>query len=123
MFYELLLWFILLLSVCSGLWTLQRHYHYFSEHTAKDLWQLRLDAWLYVANVWSTGWCVIDLFIHFTLCYSRNWEPNLEVKLGILWFYLHVGAALIATLIHLITNSLLSDPDIRRRCKRPRKPT
>lgn len=121
MILTIVLWICLTLATLTGIWTLHRNESYFNSFTVSDMWEGRLDGWIYALNILSTAWCFVDLALQLTLAFKLNWVFVPMDAWHSLWLGLHAGAAFLAMLIHMISNSLLLQDEFRELCKQPRK--
>ena len=115
---------MLAVASATGVWTMQRHQDYFSNFDVGDLWAGRMDAWLYVLNSLSTAWCVADIALRAGWIYDVGWgDSGGGNKWALLWLSQHALSAVVATLIHLVTNVLLTRDGYCRLCCQPWDPT
>lgn len=108
---------ILSIAVCSGLWTMQVNHEYFSDFTVRDLRRGRIDGWLYVLNLLSTAWCLVDLVLLWSWSSEGGWS-GLSNRWQTLWVFQHAAAALLAALLHILTYRLLSCDKFCGLCRR-----
>lgn len=108
---------LLAIAVGTGVWTMQSHHEYFSEFTMRDLFRCRIDGWLYVLNILSTAWCVIDITLQLVWASEVGWS-GISDKWQFLWMSQHAAAAVLASLIHVLTYRLLRREGFCSLCKR-----
>lgn len=119
MTFDLIVVVLLGAGVVTGLWTIERHHNYFSDFTVMDLWRCRMDGWLYVLNLSSTAWCVSDIALRIGWVMDVGWNDGGGDKWAMLWLAQHAASAVLAILIHCITNALLNRAGFCRMCQRP----
>lgn len=101
--------------------TLQCHHAYFSDFSVRDLFERRIDSWLYAANVISTALCLVDLVVRIGWVYDIGWEDGGGSKWAKIWLTVHFGFACFSTMIHVITHNMLSQEWFRKACRQPSK--
>lgn len=108
---------LLAVGVATGMWTMQAHHGYFSDFTVYDLWRGRLDGWIYVLNLMSTAWCMVDFSLRVEWVRQVGWADTGD-RWRHLWLTQHAASAVIASTIHILTLRLLNRDGFCRLCKR-----
>ena len=107
MVFDIIVVCLLAVSVGTGVWTIEVHHDYFSDFAVPDLLRGRIDGWLYVLNLCSTAWCAVDIVLRVGWLFDVDASRVMSRQWFILWMGLHAASAVIATMIHVITNYLL----------------
>lgn len=118
MILDLIVCGLLAIAVATGLWTMQSHHEYFSDFTLLDLCEGRLDGWIYVLNLLSTAWCVVDFSLRFEWMRQVGWTET-STRWQHLWLAQHAASACLASLVHILTYRLLSRAGFCQLCRRP----
>ena len=115
-------WIVVAMLLCglgTGVYTIQRHHDFFRDFRMPDLFRGRFDACLYLLNVLSTSFCLIDAGSRILWLYEVGWDAQ-TARWRLIWLSLHACGALLATGFHLVTNRLLDRKDFCNLCRRPR---
>lgn len=111
---------VLAVAVGTGLFTMNRHQAYFSDFTAIDLINGRMDGWLFVLNSLTTAGCLVDLVLHTTWVVEQIPMTN-SYRWMLLWEMVHTGMGAISIIIHMVIHNLLKRDGFCRLCRQPWK--
>lgn len=105
MIYDLCIFFVLVVAVVSGVYTMERHKDYFSTFRFCHLIRCEPGAMLYLVNNTSTAWCTIDIVLRVMTVSEAGFSNS---RWAFIWLVWHFGSAMIAIALHCTTNTLLN---------------
>jgi hypothetical protein len=111
---------VLAAAIASGMWVLHKHQTVFVRFDTQDLWDMQMDAMLYVLVVISTALCVLDTLIQTAWFFEYDNPPAKVTFHTISMIVIHSGFAAVALLLHILVGRLLGNHDFCELCRRPR---